>query len=102
MRHYTRQRRPRRFWTRAEDETLRKGIEDKRPLSEIGKLIGRNGNSCNVRALTLGLKQQKKKREPAAAPLLRNQYFTSVLPTLPHVPGIIVTGRYTMRPVHVE
>lgn len=79
---------PRPF-TPEEDARLIEMFEAGIAFNKIGEAIGRYGQVCGARAAMLGL---KKRGRPPRPP----QIVYSSIPTLPYVPGIIVTGRYQM------
>ena len=94
-------------WTDDQLTVLKRGYDDGTPLKVIAKSIGYSPEACSMKARRMGLShptktglRQKSKWDVTYS--WRNQHFTSELPTLPYVPGIIVTGRYQMRPAHVE
>jgi len=95
-------------WTDDQLTVLKRGYDDGTPLKVIAKSIGYSPAACSMKARRMGLSHPTKtvnhrfKSQWDVSHNWRNQYLTSDLPTLPYVPGIVVTGRYQMRPAHVE
>lgn len=78
-----------RSWTEAEDEKIRETWREGLSVQiASAALVGRSPKAVRSRALRLGLEDRYNHQPPAAE---------VDLPTLAHVPGVEITGRYSTR-----
>lgn len=82
-------RKNRRNWAASEDEQLSSLHATGMTFKRMGELLNRTPSSCNARARMMGLTRDGKRIPP---PVI----IANAPPTLPYIPGIIVTGRYQM------
>lgn len=79
----------RRNWSAQEDEQLRLLHATGLTFKRLGELLNRTPSSCNARAHMMNLTRDGKRIAPSVI-------IENAPPTLPYVPGIIVTGNYRM------
>lgn len=91
------------LFTKEEDETIRVGYLRHQTLAQIAAKIGRTVWSTGSRAQVLGLRHPNGTRNSKARrgrwTRILDHYVPPELPTLPYVPGIILTdeSKYRMR-----